>query len=160
MRGAPSITAKDNGAWRLREAWDAGKIPVVGILTDFDPSGECIYSTVMRDLRAKGPQLADGSSISPCEFRKLAIIDDDIKKYGLPLNDIDPDKQKRDRNAPAFIERYGAVFCELDALHPDQLQSIVEAFILDHLDLRAYEAVKTEEDRQRAQYEEKLNESR
>lgn len=108
---------------------------------DFDPSGEDIF----RDVRER---LARYGAEPRCE--QVALTWAQIEAHQLPPAMTKP----KDTRAPGFVARHGDVAVELDALRPDVLQGLVEASILETLDLSQFEATRAEERRLQAELEE------
>ena len=108
---------------------------------DFDPSGVDIF----RDVRVR---LARYGADVVCE--RVALTEEQIEEHELP-----PAMAKQtDTRTPAFVARHGDVAVELDALPPDVLRGLVEAAILETLDLSEFEANQAEERQLQAELEE------
>lgn len=139
-RGYSSASFLFDGAGHL-EGVAAAKPVRVCYFGDFDPSGLDIF----RDLRER---LARYGADVVCE--RLALTPAQIEEHELP-----PAMAKRsDTRTPAFLARHGDVAVELDALPPDLLRRMVEAAILETLDLSEFEATRAEERRLQAELEE------
>ena len=103
---------------------------------DFDPSGE----DMVRSLRERLGRLG-----SEPEIVKCALTFDDIKCYKLP-----PDFTKAtDTRSAAFVEKWGDVAVELDALPMDVLQTRLKNEIEARMDLDALAKVRRKEERER-----------
>lgn len=90
----------------------SGKYPVMLYFGDFDPSG-------VEMLTAMKTTLTDEMGIDGVEFKRIALLRDDIFEYKLPH---DPKALKRsDTRAKKHLEAYGNLAVELDALRPDIL---------------------------------------
>ncbi len=104
---------------------------------DFDPSGE----DMVRSLRER---LADSDLPNGgCEpdIIKSALTFEDIERYQLP-----PDFTKiTDSRRDAFVERYGDVAVELDALPGEVLRSRLVREVEARIDLRALERTRETE---------------
>lgn len=103
---------------------------------DFDPSGEDIARSLRERLAFFG-----------CypEIVKCALTAEDVTRYNLP-----PDFAKAtDTRRAAFVEKWGDVAVELDALPPDVLVERIEAEVTKRLDLDALARVKEQERRDR-----------
>jgi len=92
---------------------------------DFDPSGENIY----QNLKESFPR-DFGISL---EIEKVALRFEDIERYKLPPNPA----KKTDSRAGSFIEKYGDISVELDALPLPVLQSKIKKSIEANMDLDA-----------------------
>ncbi len=104
---------------------------------DFDPSGEDMVRSLRERLAFFGcyPQIV-----------KCALTADDVQRYNLPPN---PTK-RTDTRHKAFVERFGDLSVELDALPVEVLQERIRQEVEKRLDLDALEAVRAQEERERA----------
>ena len=108
---------------------------------DFDPSGE----DMVRSLRERlaDPDLPNGGC-QP-EIVKCALTFEDIERYQLP-----PDFTKStDSRRGAFVERYGDVAVELDALPGEVLKDRLVREVEARMDLEALERTREAERRDR-----------
>lgn len=99
---------------------------------DFDPSGEDMARS-----------LAERLSILNCypEIIKCALNFEDVERYNLP-----PDYTKAtDTRRAAFVDKYGDMAVELDALPTDVLQTRLKNEVEKRLDLQALAMVKQAE---------------
>ncbi len=96
---------------------------------DFDPSGE----DMVRSLRERlaDPDLPNGGS-EP-EIIKCALTFEDIERYQLPPDFTKSSDSRRD----AFVERYGDVAVELDALPSEVLRARLVREVEARMDLEA-----------------------
>jgi len=92
---------------------------------DFDPSGENIY----QNLKESFPR-DFGISL---EIKKVALRFEDIERYQLPPNPA----KKTDSRAGSFIEKYGDISVELDALPLPVLQKRIRESIHHRMDMEA-----------------------
>lgn len=116
---------------------------VVLYFGDFDPSGEDMVRS-----------LAERLAFFDCrpEIVKCALTMADVRQYNLP-----PDFTKAtDTRRAAFVEKWGDVSVELDALPPDVLQAKLTAEVKSRLDLDALAAVKAQEAEDKARLHEAL----
>jgi len=117
-KGYPSVT-------RLREAKEQRHVPpdvkyVILYFGDWDPSGEDIFRWINEELRPYN-----------IEVIKVALTREQVRRYRLP-----PMVPKRsDPRYRGFVERYGEMAVELDALHPVVLRDIIRRSILRYMDL-------------------------
>ncbi len=110
---------------------------------DFDPSGEDMVRSLQERLAFFG-----------CvpEIVKCALTLDDVQRYNLP-----PDfAKKTDTRAAAFIEKWGDMAVELDALPPDVLQTSLKNEVEKRMDMDALASVKLQERRDKAELLAKL----
>jgi len=117
-RGYPSVT-------RLREAKEARHVPpevqyVILYFGDFDPSGEDIFRWINEELEPYNIKVV-----------KVALTRRQVRKYKLP-----PMIPKRtDPRTRKFVQKYGEVAVELDALHPKILRDLIRRSILKYMDV-------------------------
>jgi hypothetical protein len=109
-RGFSSVSFLND--FRVRLIKQDGKKPVMLYFGDLDPSG-------VEMLEAMETTLTDEMGINGVEFKRIALLKDDIFKHNLPNN---PDALKRtDTRSKKHVEKYGDLAVELDALRPDVL---------------------------------------
>ncbi len=105
---------------------------------DFDPSGE----DMVRSLR-------DRLAWFGCEpeIIKCALTQDDVERYELP-----PDFAKvTDSRTAKFVEQYGDVSVEIDALPIDVLRARLREEVERHMDMEALQATLEAEEEERAE---------
>ncbi len=103
---------------------------------DFDPSGE----DMVRSLRDRLGELLPEEATPT--IRKCALVFEDIRRYQLP-----PDFTKAtDSRRAAFVDTWGDVSVELDALPIQVLQGRLEAEVRALLDLDAWKATLIQQD--------------
>lgn len=103
---------------------------VIAYFGDFDPSGEDICRAISAGLSQLG--------VYP-EVTKVALTKEDVLTYNLP-----PDfTKKTDTRSKAFIEKYGDMAVELDALPLPILQQRIREAI--EKNLSALEAIRAQE---------------
>lgn len=146
-RGYSSETFAWSAAEEMRAAWQAGKVPVVYYIGDFDPSGVHMAEDLERKLRAFiGPirGVLRGDEIS---FERLAVTPDQLEEFDLPTR---PTKRTDTRTA-WFEDRFGrgAPSVEVDAIHPDTLRRLLTAAIEAYVPDRILQQVEAEEDEAR-----------
>ena len=101
---------------------------------DFDPSGEDMVRSLRERLAFFGCEP---------EIVKCALTLDDVHRYNLP-----PDfAKKTDTRAAAFIDKYGDMAVELDALPADVLETSIRKNVERYLDMDALERVQLTEQR-------------
>ena len=104
---------------------------------DFDPSGEDMVRSLIERLGFFG-----------CEPNviKCALTEDDVTRYNLP-----PDFAKvTDTRRAAFVEKFGDVTVELDALPVDVLRERITTEVENIVDLDALREVRDIEEKDRA----------
>lgn len=104
---------------------------------DFDPSGE----DMVRSLRER-------IAVFECEpeIVKCALTLDDVERYRLPPDFTKPTDTRRE----AFVEKYGDISVELDALPVDILRERIVSEVERRMDLNALSKVRQVEKRERA----------
>jgi hypothetical protein len=128
-RGYNSWTALYEAAERIR-AMD--RPTVLLYFGDFDPSGEDICRALREGLAFFG--------VFP-EVAKAALTKEDVLTYNLP-----PDFAKTtDSRRKAFVERYGDMAVELDALPLPVLRKKIREAVEANLDMTALEEIRQEE---------------
>ena len=125
-RGYNSWTALHDAAGRIKRMARPATILYFG---DFDPSGEDICRAI-RDSLAY-------FDLTP-EIEKVALTKDDVITHNLP-----PDfAKKTDTRSKAFVQRFGDMAVELDALPLQILQAKIKEAINSNLDLSQLDAVR------------------
>jgi len=100
---------------------------------DFDPSGVDID----RSLGKRFSELFDCRLL----IIRCAILPEDIEQFKLP-----PDSTKKtDKRRKGFVETYGDIAVELDALPLDILRGRIKAEVESRLDMRVLEAIRKRE---------------
>jgi len=115
--------------FKNRLARHNGRKPVMLYFGDFDPSGvemlTAMKTTLRDELGAKGVQ-----------FKRIALLRDDIFTYKLPNN---PNALKKtDTRARKHMAAYGELAVELDALRPDILEQKIGDAVKAQMNVRAY----------------------
>jgi hypothetical protein len=99
---------------------DDGRPTHIYVLSDFDPSGKCLLEKIGPGLRR---HLGDDVEI---HVHDLAVTPEQIEEWGLPTR---PTKIKQNSHFRRFEETYGRrlarTSCELDAIPPNTLRSLV-----------------------------------
>ncbi len=109
---------------------------------DFDPSGEDMHRSLQERFAALG--------VYP-DMPKVALTHDDAGR--LPFNFT----KVTDSRAPAFIERYGDVAVELDALPAEELRGRIRSQVEGRMDLGALERELAAEDAETVRFNEALD---
>jgi hypothetical protein len=107
-------------------------------LGDFDPSGKNIDEHLRQQLNY--------FSLSDVQFRRIAVTQDQIRKYQLPSKPTDEktlQKLKNDSRTKGFISRYGELYAvEVEALTAfvmDEFEKLVQAEVDNLYDNKIYE---------------------
>lgn len=123
-RGFSSVTFLNNYKSRLRNKLD--KRHIILYFGDFDPSGMEMMNSMEITLR-------DELNMNNVELKRIALLPSDISVYRLPNK---PEALKvTDTRSKKFVQKYGYVAVELDALSPSILQNIIERSIQAEIDL-------------------------
>ena len=122
-KGFSSISFLNDYKERL-ESYD--KKPVLLYFGDFDPSG-------VEMLRAMETTLQDELNVTGIEFKRVALLPDDIHRYKLPHS---PEALKKtDTRSRNHVAQYGELAVELDALRPDILEQKITDAIINEIDI-------------------------
>jgi hypothetical protein len=126
-KGYLSITFQAAFYERAMEAVGLGQTPTVLYFGDWDPSGvNMIYSAMQT--------LTDDLGLCGVEFHRCGINPEHLN-----MIDASPVPLKMtDTRTKDFIQQHGTTAYELDAFHPEQLQKIVRASIMDYTDMQSY----------------------
>ena len=146
-RGYSSVTFIADFYKRAEKAIMQGKTPVVLYFGDLDPSG-------VQMLEATKETLETELDLYGVEFKRIALNPEHIKKYNLPA---DPTAAKvTDPRYKKYVEQYGRVAVELDALHPAMLKEMIRQSIEAEIDMNLFE----EQQEQENEDDERLEEIR
>lgn len=141
-RGFSSVSFLND--FRERLSYHEGQSPIMLYFGDFDPSG-------VEMLDSMKITLEDEIRVTGVEFKRIALLREDIFEYKLPHN---PNAIKKDdRRKNKHIAKYGELAVELDALKPDVLVSKIKGAIEAELDADAF---KTEVETEAGEFD-KLN---
>lgn len=114
---------------------------VLLVVSDLDPDGECIASSLARSLR-------DDFLVRNVVPIKVALTAAQVRRYGLPPGMI---AKAGASTRDAFVSRHGQHVYELESLAPTDLQQLTREAIGAVLDLRAFEHEIAEEKRDAAE---------
>jgi len=116
---------------------ECNHIPVILIISDFDPSGEEIYEDFKR-------RLYDLSNTPSLKLEKIMVTKEQILTYNLPHTPESEDeiaKLKRDTRFNKFYRKHGLVRVEVDAMYsiiPDIAKQILHQSILRYFDMETF----------------------
>jgi hypothetical protein len=129
-RGYQSITFLDGFRRRARGVLNRGQIPVILYFGDLDPSG-------VQMLEAIKQTLEDEMDLWGVEYHRVALTPDQIMDYELPH---DPQAVKiTDKRYRRYVQRFGDLAVELDALHPQVLRELAIEAIESHFDMNLFQ---------------------
>ncbi|MCH8285743.1 hypothetical protein IIB79_04355 [candidate division KSB1 bacterium] len=126
-KGFSSISFLNDFRNRLLRKGD--QEPVMLYFGDFDPSG-------VEMLEAMKITLRNELGVNEVEFKRIALVPEDISTYKLPHNPSAIKKQ--DTRAKKHIAQFGELAVELDALPPDVLIQKIEDAIKAEIDIEKY----------------------
>lgn len=130
-KGYPSLTFLNDMFSRLREAHEAGKIPVIIYFGDYDPSGDDIPRSIVANLERFGMEV---------ELRRVALNDQQVKDWRLPHA---PTKETDSRTA----NWTGIGQVELDAVKPEKLIELLDNALAELFDEDLFaELIETEDE--------------
>lgn len=144
-RGFASVTAIKDAYNRFKRKIKDGKDVVILYLGDHDPSG----LDMIRDINARVSEMLDydfAYSRDMFTVDPIALTMPQIKKYNPPPNPA----KVTDSRSPKYIEKYGQVSWEVDALPPEVLHKILEDNILQNLDKTKYNNMLVKERKEKA----------
>lgn len=128
-RGFSSVSFLYEYTQRVNYYLEMGQEPVMLYFGDFDPSGEEM-------VEAMGITLRDEMGVEDLRIHKVALTPQDIFDHDLPH---DPKALKRkDSRAAKHRARYGELAVELDALHPDVLETKIRDAIEAQFDMHLF----------------------
>jgi len=104
-----------------------GKPTHIYIFSDHDPSGEMLSDTIIKKIRSFG--------VDP-HFERAALTEEQVREYNLPGR-----YTKKSNHSKGFIGES----TELDALHPDILERLIEDCIYRHIGPQDIKNIKMEE---------------
>ena len=148
-KGYSSASTMYDLAKRVKEQLENDKKVTILYFGDHDPSG----LDMVRDMRDRITEFLtegkdeDSYPLDPWkvedtfEVQQVALNIEQVRQYNPPPN---PAKFS-DPRAKDYIEKYGQVSWELDALNPTILRDLTEQAILEHLDLDKYQAIVQQE---------------
>ena len=146
-RGYSSVTFIADFYTRAEKAIMQGKTPVILYFGDLDPSG-------VQMLEATIETLEDELDLYGVEFKRIGLNPEHIDKYNLPA---DPTAAKStDPRYKKYVEKYGTVAVELDALHPATLKKIIKQSIEAEIDMDLF----VEQQEQEGEDDDRLDEIR
>lgn len=128
-RGFSSASFLNDYRNRLNYYKYKNRHPIMLYFGDFDPSGNEM-------LPAMETTLKDEMGVNGIEFKRIALLKEDIFTYELPH---DAKALKRtDTRAKKHVQAYGELAVELDALRPDILEKRIKESIEGELDIGAF----------------------
>lgn len=141
-RGYNSWSAYKEAVERIARHEKPAKILYFG---DFDPSGEDIVRALANGLNFDAFGQQGTTHVHEVAVEKIALTKEHVLDYDLP-----PDfTKKTDTRSRAFVEKYGDMAVELDALPMQTLQEELREAIEANLDLSAFSKVLCQQEAER-----------
>ncbi len=140
-KGFTSTTFKDQCRHRILRNSAAGRHTHILYFGDLDPSGRAMLPAMLETLQDR---MNLGEIVSGTHY---GLTPDQVEQHQLPVS-IDAIKLK-DPRTPKYLEQFGNLAVELDALNPDQLKALVEDAIRSNLDLSLFERERAAQESER-----------
>lgn len=141
-RGYQSVSFIADYYNRAEQAKMRGQTPVILYFGDLDPSGVQMFEATQETLENE-------LGLTGVQYRRCALLPEHIAKHNLPLN---PDAiKKADTRYRTYQVKYGDVAVELDALHPQILEQLIETAIRQELNMENFNNEVTQEKHEQAQ---------
>jgi hypothetical protein len=132
-RGYQSVTLLADYRDRAREAIQRGQTPIILYFGDLDPSG-------INAFEASKQTIEDDLGLAEVEYIRVALTPEQVDSYGLPHM---PEAVKfSDKRCKRYVQRFGMMAVELDALHPRDLKQLAINAIESQLDMESFEVQK------------------
>jgi hypothetical protein len=128
---------------------DVEKPIVILDFRDHDPSG----LQMTEDLQNRFSRYGGDKDIA---VERIALTIDQVREHNLAPN---PTK-RADPRSPKYVEEFGDECWELDAIEPDELQSIVRGAVERYIDMDAWNEGLTEEEKERETLRGRFNRAR
>ena len=129
-KGYGSTSQLKQYSTRSKAAIAQGQTPVVHYYGDFDPSGWDMLNSLQKRLR-------EDFKVEGIIWKRIALTPEIIEEYQLPTN---PDALKHtDSRAKKFMELYGNLSVELEALHPRELKNLIHSSLFEELDWEIFD---------------------
>ncbi len=140
-RGFSSMSFKHECRKRVDENMVYDKKTIILYFGDFDPSGWEMLPAMLRTLQDEMELYDDVEGI------RCALTREQVDLYNLPHS---PDALKRtDSRAQKFVEQFGEIAVELDAIKPEYLEKMVENAIEDNIDMDLFEEQREIEEKEK-----------
>lgn len=138
-RGYPSVSELHEAAKRIKRYNESGQSMKIIYCGDHDPSGLNMDSNLKRMLKDFGADF---------QFERIALNMEQIERFKPPANPV----KETDSRAGKYCRLFGDKCWELDALSPQDLDSIVEQAIIECIDdMDDFEARRAEDEAGREQ---------
>ncbi len=128
-RGYQSITFLANFYNRAAEALSKGQVPVILYFGDLDPSGVQMFEATIETLEEE-------MGLPGVEYKRIGLTLEQVNQFQLPR---DPTAAKKsDPRYRRYVNQYGNLAVELDALHPADLEGMIGAAIQNELNMKDF----------------------
>jgi len=137
MKGFDSATDIIRLSKTVKTLDEYNHIPVILVISDFDPSGEEIFLDFQR-------RLYDLSNTPSLRIEKIMVTKDQISAYNLPHTPESEDeiaKLKRDTRFKKFHKQHGLMRVEVDAMYsiiPEIAKQTLHQSILRYFDMETF----------------------
>jgi hypothetical protein len=118
---------------------DDGRPTVVYILSDFDPAGFRIAEKIEAGLRE---HVSEEQELTT---RRIAVSYEQVIAHDLVTREV----KKSDKGAAEFLDRFGDISCELEAMPPNTLRGLLRDHLEAHMDKDRLRALKMVEEHER-----------
>ena len=135
-KGYPSLTFLHEASLRFEQAIKNDKIPIIIYFGDYDPSGEDIPRSIEENMKKFGVDV---------EVRRIALMKDQVLQWKLP-----PAPAKVGDSRTANWDGLGQV--ELDAVTPEQIETLCNDAINDIFDNDRYDLLQKQERSEQEEY--------
>jgi hypothetical protein len=136
-RGYSSVTFIADFYKRAEGAIMRGKQPIVLYFGDLDPSGVQMFEATIETLENELDLYGVG-------FRRIGLNPAHVTQHNLPA---DPTAAKTsDPRYKKYVERYGTIAVELDALHPATLKGMIHESIESEINMDLFKEQQKKED--------------
>lgn len=151
-RGYSSASAMYDSYKRFIKQLRKGKEVYILYLGDHDPSGLDMIRDIndrIKEMLQKDVDFEGDDYISDFNVNQIGLNMEQIKMFNPPPN---PAKIK-DPRAKWYIQQYGPVSWEVDALNPKTLNKLLEDSILELIDIDLYEDILSQEEEHKEKLE-------
>jgi len=133
LKGFDSATDVINLSREVSKLKEKEYIPILLVISDFDPSGEEIFNDFAKRVK-------ELSGVQDLIVEKIMITKEQITKFNLPSSpesQEEVEKLRRDSRYKKFVEEHGLMRVETDALYsiiPEKAKEILHNAILKYFD--------------------------
>lgn len=152
-RGHSSVSETWRAGQRFADYIKRGQRPVIFYLGDRDPTGMHIPEHIEETLHKFVGQ--------PIMVQRIALNQDQIDKYDMPPNPVKirADGEYADSRAKVYVDQFGEVSYELDALDPEVMQELIASAIRPFRDPERWDEMQSEETNDKRVIQELIDEA-